>query len=158
MEIKIRDVLAKDLDEVKKIAKYEFDDFFDGDYEKMMTDNNYKFVVALIDDKVCGFLILLMVDEKAEVIKVATGTSFRRMGVAKTLMEFGIAYARERLKTGVILEVNEKNEPAKQLYQKLGFVPIHIRKNYYNKYYEKEYSNITYYSCIMSILPSTTLC
>ena len=132
MEIKIRDVLAKDLDEVKKIAKHEFDDFFDGDYEKMMTDNNYKFVVALIDDKVCGFLILLMVDEKAEVIKVATGISFRRMGVAKTLMEFGIAYARERLKTGVILEVNEKNEPAKQLYQKLGFVPIHIRKNYYN--------------------------
>jgi ribosomal-protein-alanine N-acetyltransferase len=41
---------------------------------------------------------------------------------------------KELLSSGVkrvLLEVSEKNEPAKRVYEKAGFKPTGVRKNYY---------------------------
>lgn len=121
-----------DLENLKSLAKSVFSDYFSKDYEHMANDFNYRIFVAKKSQQFCGFLILLMVDEKAEVIKVATDEKFRRMGVASELMKKGIDFSKDGGKVGVILEVNEHNTPAKTLYEKLGFKQIHVRKRYYN--------------------------
>ena len=132
MEFKYRDVQARDLESVVEIAQQCFDDYSREDYFNMSTDNNYKFIVASLNNKIVGFLIFLKIDYKLEIIKIATDPNQRRLGVASGLMRFIQEYANCHEYCGVILEVNECNLPARALYSKFGFIEIHIRKKYYH--------------------------
>lgn len=127
-----REIENNDLSAVGDIASWAFDDYSSEDFLKMSKDVNYKFVVASIDGTVAGFVIFLKIDEKLEIVKIATALNMRRIGVASGLIEFTKNYAREGGYAGAVLEVNEKNEPAKNLYTKCGFVEIYKRKKYYH--------------------------
>ena len=132
MKVKIREFLPADINEVQKIATKAFDDYVYEDYLKMGQDSNYKFLVATRNEEVVGFLIFLQVDIKLEIIKIATSSSALRLGVATALIDYMFNYGKSAGFSGVILEVNEKNAPAINLYEKLGFKKIHVRKKYYN--------------------------
>ena len=59
-----------------------------------------------------------------------------RIGVLKEYRNKGIAYkiieeAIRGISKNIILEVREKNEPAINLYKKIGFKEISKRKSYY---------------------------
>ena len=55
----------------------------------------------------------------------------RRQGVGEALIRELLERCRMRQLSFVTLEVREHNEPAIALYSKLGFVPVGLRKNYY---------------------------
>ncbi len=59
------------------------------------------------------------------VYSVAVTAAWRRRGVAVTMMERLHQMARERGKTVAVLEVVERNEGARRLYEQLGY---HVRK------------------------------
>ena len=55
------------------------------------------------------------------------------MGIADALIK-ALTQRAEALELAfVTLEVRAGNEPAKALYSKHGFVPVGLRKNYYDK-------------------------
>ena len=127
----IRKMNEVDFEEVSIIANASFDDFNREDFLKMLNDTNYLIFVAEENGSVCGFVIFLRIDDKLEIIKIATAVDKRGQGVATKLLESLENWGKTNQKIGIILEVNEKNLKARQLYDKVGFRTIHIRKKYY---------------------------
>ncbi len=90
------------------------------------TDSVYNFVE---DDKILGYLEIRLVDGVVDVMNLFVNEEDRRKGVATALMNEMInneEYSR------IMLEVNENNNEAIRLYNKLGFKEISIRERYYN--------------------------
>ena len=130
--MELRDIKFEDLSYVGEIASDSFDDYSYDDFLKMSRDKNYKFIVALKNEIIVGFVVFLNIDDKLEIIKIATSRDYRRQGVGRCLIKFMQDYVISKNRTGVILEVNEKNLPARNLYLKMGFVQIFTRKKYYH--------------------------
>jgi len=85
-------------------------------------------MLGLVDER-GGFLILRIVADEAEIITL--GVTARRQGIGRDLMAAAIARAGERLVVKLHLEVAASNEPARRLYEGLGFAISGRRPNYY---------------------------
>ena len=82
-------------------------------------------------DKVVGYIGSQTVLDESDMMNVAVHPDYRRRGIAEALV---LALADElatHSSRSLALEVRESNAPAIALYEKLGFVQIGLRKNYY---------------------------
>ena len=89
------------------------------------------YVACDIDGLVIGYVGAIYFDTQADIALVAVHPSSRRHGVAQSLINRLIGALLGFGVTEVFLEVRVSNESAKNLYLKLGFTPVGIRKNYY---------------------------
>ena len=128
----LRDVETRDLGKIAEFAREAFDDFSASDFQKMASDSNYKCFVATKEDEIAGFVVFLRIDSKLEIIKIATNPAYKRQGVASIMMKEVFEFAKNNGHEGVVLEVNEYNLPAYNLYKKMGFKEIFVRKKYYH--------------------------
>lgn len=116
------------LEEQNFSRPWSFDAFF-----KTLSDENYIVIIAKDRDALLGYCVLLCTGEEADITNVCTAPAARGKGVATemltALMEAGIS----RGVSEFFLEVRESNTPARNLYTKLGFEEIGIRKNYYEE-------------------------
>ena len=88
-------------------------------------DNSFIYVY-LIDDKVCGYLMILDSIDVYEILAIATVEKYRNKGIAQELLD--------KIKTkDIFLEVRESNKVAINFYKKNNFKEISIRKNYYSE-------------------------
>ena len=88
-------------------------------------DNSFIYVY-LIDDKVCGYLLILDSIDVYEILAIATIEEYRNKGIAQELLD--------KIKTkDIFLEVRESNQVAINFYKKNRFKEISIRKNYYSE-------------------------
>ena len=87
----------------------------------------------LIEDggQVCGYCVLSVLFEDAEVLNIAVSKAHRKKGYGALLMENMLERARALGATQCFLEVRESNVAAIALYKKYGFSQYGIRKNYY---------------------------
>lgn len=79
-----------------------------------------------------GYLVSWHVVDELHVLNVAVVPEFRRQGIARALMEEAFAFARTNEVRQVFLEVRKSNDAAIQLYRKLGFSAMNVRKKYYS--------------------------
>lgn len=89
------------------------------------TDSIYNY---MSDEKILGYLEIRLVDSVVDIMNLYVNEENRKRGIATALMEKMIEkeeYSR------IMLEVNEKNEEAIRLYNKLGFEEISLRDRYY---------------------------
>lgn len=141
----IRDFRREDIDDVIKCAKASFvEEFekeaFDPDvwrkiarrrfsipgrillgFFKLFGKEPMKFFVADVNGKVVGTTMVIKRGKICYVSTVMTHPDFRRKGIATELMKTAINYVRKRKFARAILRVFSLNNPAKGLYQKLGF-------------------------------------
>ncbi|MCV6546907.1 MAG: ribosomal protein S18-alanine N-acetyltransferase [Cohaesibacter sp.] len=84
-----------------------------------------------IKDKIIGFVLVRSLLDEAEILTIAVDPDQRKTGAAEQLMRqlMRNLYA-DRLHK-LFLEVDETNQPALLLYQKLGFQKVGERKGYY---------------------------
>ena len=88
-------------------------------------DNSFIYVY-LIDDKVCGYLMILDSIDVYEILAIAAVEEYRNKGIAQELLD--------KIKTkDIFLEVRESNQTAINFYKKNNFKEIRIRKNYYSE-------------------------
>jgi ribosomal-protein-alanine N-acetyltransferase len=73
----------------------------------------------------CGFLVSRDVAGESEVLNLATDAAYRRQGIATALLHSLEA-------DDIFLEVRESNSVARKLYEKLGFVAVGTRPEYYD--------------------------
>ena len=99
-------------------------------FNRMIDDNSAYFLVALIDDKIVGY-ISSTIDTYSEILNFFVIEEARRKGLGYELLKKVIEKAIESKSKSIYLEVNEHNEGAIALYLKCGFKIDHIRKNYY---------------------------
>lgn len=65
------------------------------------------------------------------IISIAVLKEYRRLGIAKKLMQAASDALRIRDVNEIFLEVRESNQGAIDLYQKLGYQPFKLSKQYY---------------------------
>ncbi len=93
-------------------------------------DTSY-FFVALEDEKVIGYVGVSVISDSCFINNIAVYPEYRRQGVGKALMKIAILTA-DAMGTGFIsLEVRESNYAAQNLYRKLGFEVMGLRKDFY---------------------------
>lgn len=81
----------------------------------------------------CGFILAQIVIDEAEILSIAVAPGSRRNGLAANLIGALTGLAREVGASSLFLEVASDNDPALQLYRKLGFVEIGRRSRYYQR-------------------------
>lgn len=83
------------------------------------------------DGGVAGYLIGREAGGTGEVLNLAVAEEYRRLGIARMLLDAGLAELTERGVTEVFLEVRESNLVAQSLYVGAGFRPVGQRAGYY---------------------------
>ena len=91
------------------------------------TDSIYNYMNG---DKVLGFLEIRLVDGVIDIMNLFVNEEERKKGIATSLMNEMI---NKEDYTRIMLEVNENNNEAIKLYNKLGFKEISLRNRYYGE-------------------------
>ncbi len=91
------------------------------------TDSIYNYMDG---DKVLGYLEIRLVDGVIDIMNIFVNEENRKQGIATSLMEE--MFNKEDY-SRIMLEVNEHNDEAIRLYNKLGFKEISLRDRYYGE-------------------------
>lgn len=88
-------------------------------------------LVAMDGQTLAGYIGSQTVMGEADMMNVAVESQYRRKGIAEQLVLSLIEALKEKDATQLTLEVRTSNAPAISLYEKLGFVCVGKRPNYY---------------------------
>ena len=101
------------------------------DIEALVTDDK-KFALAAEDDgHLTGYIGISYVLDEAEVGNICVSGSYRRRGIARSLIEEAKERLYDRGVVRIFLEVESDNSGAISLYEKCGFIRYSERKDYY---------------------------
>ena len=95
-------------------------------------DERYLNLKLIENNQIIGFAICQTVSDEATLFNIAIVPSHQGNGLGKLLLNELIARLKEKGVQTLWLEVRESN-PARFLYEKIGFNEVDIRKNYYPK-------------------------
>ena len=122
-------------DHVPQIAELEKICFNDPWSEKSIAselDNRLSlWLVAMDGDRVAGYVGSQSVLGETDMMNIAVHPDFRRRGIAEELVMKLVEELKVRGNHSLMLEVRVSNDPARNLYEKLGFQQVGLRKNYY---------------------------
>ena len=88
-------------------------------------------LVAMEGDTVAGYIGSQTVMDESDMMNVAVHPDHRRKGIAEALVNTLVENLKRMGSRCLTLEVRASNAPAIALYEKLGFVVVGRRKNYY---------------------------
>ena len=91
------------------------------------TDSIYNYVDG---DKILGYLEIRLVDRVIDIMNLYVNEENRKKGIATSLMN---EMFKNEDYSRIMLEVNENNNDAIRLYNKLGFKEINLRERYYGE-------------------------
>jgi ribosomal-protein-alanine N-acetyltransferase len=93
------------------------------------------FLKAIIDGKIVGFIagILQASHRVGRIYTLDIKPEFRRRSIASKLLQSLESEFRNRGMASSVLEVEVTNTAAIGLYQKFGYRPVSVLKNYYGK-------------------------
>lgn len=83
------------------------------------------------ETRILGYCNLRLLAGEGEVQRIAVLPEYRRLGLARKMMEAMVNYARNNRAVSISLEVRESNIPARKLYETYGFAAEAVRKGYY---------------------------
>ena len=88
-------------------------------------------LVAVEDDRVIGYIGSQTSIDETDVMNVAVHPDCRRRGIAEALIVNLMEELKKKGSHALMLEVRASNAPAIALYEKLSFLQVGCRKNYY---------------------------
>ncbi len=103
-------------------TKGNFKDCLDKGYYSLALEDKNKFI---------GFAIMAISTDESHLLNIGINKNERGMGYGEKLLKKMIIAAEVMGSRKIILEVRLSNKTAYQLYKKLGFEEIGIRKKYY---------------------------
>ena len=127
----IKKLTSNDINYIEQIFNLEKEIFINSAFNKSYMETLIKAVNSfiytyIIDDKVCGYLMVLDSIDVYEILAIATIEKYRNKGIAQELLD--------KIKTkDIFLEVRESNQVAINFYKKNKFKEISVRKNYYSE-------------------------
>jgi [ribosomal protein S18]-alanine N-acetyltransferase len=88
-------------------------------------------LVARCADRVVAFAIYWIVIDEVHLLNFAVHPAYRRLGIARRLLEAVLAEGRRMGLVRATLEVRVSNDGAIELYKEAGFVTVAMRRGYY---------------------------
>ena len=129
--IKIERMNENHVAQVAALEKLIFSDAWSENSVRSELSNELSlWLVALDGDVVAGYIGSQTVLEEADMLNLAVKPEYRRQGLGRRLVEELIQQLDAHSLT---LEVRMTNEPAKTLYDSMGFKQVGLRRNYYEK-------------------------
>ena len=114
----------------------DFDDFWNIHMlEEELSLNNTFYIIAKCNNLIAGFAGISIILDEAHISNIAVKKDMRGRKIGSLLLERLIKEASKKC-SFITLEVNEKNLPAIQLYEKYGFINLGKRKKYYNNKFD----------------------
>ena len=127
----IKKLTSNDINYIEQIFNLEKEIFINSAFNKsymetLIKGDNSFIYTYIIDNKVCGYLMVLDSIDVYEILAIATVEEYRNKGIAQELLD--------KIKTkDIFLEVRESNQVAINFYKKNKFKEISVRKNYYSE-------------------------
>lgn len=90
-----------------------------------------RWFVALDGEQVTGYIGSQTVMDESDMMNVAVSSDYRRQGIGEALVEVLTDALKAAGSRSLTLEVRQSNGAAQKLYEKLGFVQVGLRPNYY---------------------------
>jgi ribosomal-protein-alanine N-acetyltransferase len=134
MPHQIEAMRVEDLEEVLEIEAASFPTPWSRNsflYELLENERAIYLVARNDFNKVVGYIGMWVVFDEGHITNLAAHPLYRHQGVAKALLSQLIKVARENGVKHLTLEVRRSNLLAQDLYQKIGFVHMGIRRKYY---------------------------
>lgn len=130
--IKIRNF---EIPDIRRVMEIEEQSFLDGDaglYLELYEEWPEGFMVAEKENKVIGFVVMVLTPEgEGRVFALAVDSRYRAGGVGRTLLKAAFAVLRKMKIWYVLLEVRVSNVVAQRLYGSMGFAEIGFVPFYY---------------------------
>lgn len=122
-----------DLDEIVALETRAFPVPWKREYFSVEIGAPYRFNLVARDPRgrIAGYLFCAHAGGEIHVNKIAVSEEFRRRGVARMLMDEALVLAGRIRAEEIYLEVRISNFPARNFYNKLGFVDSGRRPGYY---------------------------
>lgn len=131
-KIKISQMTMEDLEGVYEIDKEAFPiPWRRSSFEEELKNVLATYLVAKIDENIVGYLGMWFIMDECHITNIAVSSNYRRMGIAKKLINEMFKLCKNHLTSYILLEVRANNIPAQKLYESFGFKIDGIRKNYY---------------------------
>ena len=83
--------------------------------------------------RVAGFCAFWLVFDEIHINNLALRPPFRARGIGTALLRQVLAEGRQLGARRATLEVRASNEPARKLYERMGFYVAGVRRNYYSE-------------------------
>jgi ribosomal-protein-alanine N-acetyltransferase len=100
-------------------------------YELLENERAVYYVVHNSMNKLIAYIGMWVIFDEGHITNLAVHPAYRHQGVGKFLLINFIKAAREKKIKHLTLEVRRSNAVAQELYQKMGFVHMGVRKKYY---------------------------
>ncbi|MGL4952106.1 MAG: ribosomal protein S18-alanine N-acetyltransferase [Mycoplasma sp.] len=122
-------IKTNDIDSIYKLDKEIFgNESYSFDLFKCMLDTNHNFYFLNDNGVIVGYIIDLVAGDDLELIRIAVLKQYQKKGFAYQGL---LKWITTSMFSNFFLEVKSDNEIAINLYSKIGFNKIHIRKKYY---------------------------
>ncbi len=124
----------QDLDQVLAIERASFNRPWTWDMLKWELENaptSRIFVLRGRDRQIHAFCSVWIVADEIHINNLAVAPPWRRHGMGRHLMERVLVEGEARGAHQATLEVRRSNEPARRLYETLGFAVAGVRRDYY---------------------------
>ena len=127
---KISDVTVKNLSKINKLenqlnlnkTKLIF-------FNRISLNKNFKFIKLTSEKKIIGILQFSWNNSDCDIISIGIIKKFQKRNYGKKLVE----YLKSLHFKNIYVEVSVNNKNAIKFYQRLNFLKIGLRKNYYNQ-------------------------
>ena len=130
--LRIAPAEADDLDAIEALENEGFEyPWSRAAWASELAEDDRLVLVARSDDEVVGVATFQRVVEVADLHRVVVRTDRRGRGIARRLVDAGLAWARSEGVERVMLEVAVDNVAALALYGRFGFVTLARREHYY---------------------------
>lgn len=131
LEMAFRPMQVEDLDELLRIerAAYPYP-WTHGNFHDCLTAG-YSCWVGEIEGKLAGYWLMMNVVDEGHILNCCIAPHWQRQGFGRQLMAHLFQVAQGHNTQSLFLEVRLSNEPAKRLYESLGFEAIAQRRDYY---------------------------
>ncbi len=127
----ISSINKNDINSVLEIEKNSFSHPWSKQLFLEELDNSYSLCLKAVSKEgdLFGYIMLRKIVDEVHLLNIAVKKEARNKGVAKALISEAQKHFADLL--CIVLEVRVSNKPAIELYKKLGFEQLYVRKRYY---------------------------
>jgi len=132
--IKIQKMSENDLEKVMQIESASFfsDAWTQNSFKQDMINTEHRLCFVILEKTMLiGYAVLDILDEEYDLLKIAIVVNKRKQGFATILFNYISSYAKIQRVKKISLLVRQSNITAKNLYTKLGFKEVIIKKHAY---------------------------
>lgn len=132
--MQIRKMIEEDIEDISKLEQICFSmPWSKAAFQKALHQPEVLFLVAKENEKVVGYVGMYIAVDEGNITNMAVAPEHRKKQIGAGLLETLLKEAADRKIQQIFLEVRQGNLPARKLYQKIGFMEIGQRKNFYDK-------------------------